>query len=89
MLPKIKRPRILIKAAKIGLKHYEREKGLEQLLRLNKGAKPESVVEKLVAAEATINEQRVNGGASYSLDRHINLLTALLNEMCLLERKKV
>ena len=89
MPPQIKRPQILIKAAKIGLRYYKRETGLKRLLHCNQLPSPEQAIPKLVDAEAALNEERKAKSTNYSLDRHITLLTALLNEMCLLERKSI
>ena len=85
----IRRPRILIKAAKIGLQYYKREKNLKILLKTNQTPTPETAIAWLVDAESSLNKDREKGAASYSLEQHIALLTALLNEMCLLERKAV
>ena len=83
----IKRPRVLVKAAKIGLQYYNRDKGLKRLLRISHLPQPDRALEKLKDTEHMLNQDRITGSGTYSVERHISVLTALLNEMCLIERK--
>ena len=89
MTPPIKRPRILVTAAKIGLENYHREKGLARLLRMSKTPEPEIALARLSDAEHVLNKDRLEGVATYSIERHIDVLTALLAEMRLTRQKSL
>ncbi|MEM7242770.1 MAG: DUF6477 family protein [Pseudomonadota bacterium] len=87
MTPPIRRPRILVKAAKIALDHYERDAGLARLLKLRKTPDPDVALARLSEVEDALNTERLQGAATYSIERHIQILTALLAEIGLIERK--
>ena len=83
----IRRPRILIKAAKIALNHYEREAGLARLLQMRTTPEPDVALARLTDAENALNSERLDGSANYSIERHIKVLTAMLAELYFVERK--
>ena len=87
MTPPIRRPRILVKAAKIALDHYDRDTGLTRLLQLRNTPEPDVALARLTDTEDAMNEERLQGAATYSIERHIQILTALLAELCLVEKK--
>ncbi len=87
MLDAIRRPRILIRAAKIGLEWYRRERDLTKVIHAMAPPAPERAMEKLVAAERELEAFRVTGQANYDVRRHIAVLTALLGEARLLPKK--
>ena len=87
MLDAIRRPRILIRAAKIGLEWYQRERDLTKVIHAMTPPAPERAVKRLVAAERELEEFRVTGQANYDVRRHIAVLTALLGEVRLLPKK--
>lgn len=87
MLDAIKRPRILIRAAKIGLEWYRRDRDLRKVIHSMTTPTPERAVERLVAAERELEEIRATGQAHYDVHRHIAVLTALLGEARLLPKK--
>ena len=87
MLDAIRRPRILIRAANIGLEWYRRERDLTKVIHAMTTPAPERAVERLVAAERELEEFRITGQASYDVRRHIAVLTALLGEARLLPKK--
>lgn len=76
----IKRPKILIKAAQIGQRHYQRGSNLKNILGCTKLPNPNAILTRLCEKEQALNEARLLGEASYSITRHITLLTALLEE---------
>lgn len=84
-LENLKRPKILVKAAQIGQRHYQRKKNLCHILGCTKLPSPEAAVIRLSEREHVINEERLQSEASYSITRHISLLTALLVESSFLE----
>jgi hypothetical protein len=77
-LAKLRRPRLLIRAARFGLSHYRRERDLRRLIELP--AAPELAFDRLMRAEGKLEENRQNGNAAYSVADHIEVLIALLAE---------
>ena len=87
MLYAIRRPKILVGAAKIGLEWYRRERDLTKVIHAMTTPAPERAVERLAAAEQELEEFRVAGRANNDVQRHIAVLTALLGEARLLPKK--
>jgi len=73
----IRRPKILLQAARICAKGYRRETMLPALL----GASHAKVVDLLTAKELALEADRRASEASYSAQAHIEVLSALLSEM--------
>ena len=86
-LKTLQRPRLLVRAAHLGLDDYRREHSLGRLLPegIREGA--QGAFEALQEREAEVDEERRSGGATYSPARHIELLAALIFEARLLSRK--
>ncbi|MFC3085526.1 DUF6477 family protein [Tabrizicola soli] len=82
MLADLRRPRLLMRAARFGLGDYRRERDLRRLVPTE--ASPEVTVPRLIAVEEELEATRVAGDASYSVARHIDVLIALLAEARLL-----
>ena len=78
-LSTLRRPRILISAARAGIADYRRERDLKRLLKNTKAA-PEQTIGTLLAEEGLLEETRSQGDATYSIQRHVAVLTALLAE---------
>lgn len=76
-LAALRRPRILIRAARFGLAEYRRERDLPRLLG---EVRPAAVVDELLAREAMAEADRARGAAGYSPARHVELLIALIAE---------
>lgn len=75
------RPRLLMRAARFGLRHYDRTRHLPRLLgdaRVNSGLYNAT---KLMDLEAELDCKRTERDASYSAQRHVDILTALLAEI--------
>lgn len=83
-LTDLRRPALLLRAARFGLTDYERERDLKRLLRVDNAASPEKTLPRLIREERRLEETRQAGDASYSLNRHIDLLIALISELRLL-----
>jgi hypothetical protein len=85
-LARIRRPRLLVRAARIALDHYVRDRDLGRLF--GPGATPRGceVMDLLLDREAHAEETRRSGGAGYSVARHVSLLTALMAERRLAAR---
>ncbi len=75
----MKRPRILVRAARSGLANYKRDRDLRRLLKDN--AQTGRTVDRLRDEEMRLEEIRRNGDATYSAERHVGCLTALLAEL--------
>ena len=81
MSTRIMRPRLLTQAARIAAAAYERKRDLKRFLPKLAGTAGRSVIlTTITAAESTCEEERRSGAASYSVERHIGLLAALLAE---------
>ena len=79
LLAALRRPRILLAAARAGLADYRRERDLRRL-RGSDRATPEATLGALIAEERELEAHRATGEATYSPKRHIAVLTALLAE---------
>jgi hypothetical protein len=84
MLANLRRPRLLMHAARFGLGDYRRERDLRRLV--NASASPEVTVPQLLCVERDLEARRLAGNAGYSPARHIDVLIALLAEAQLLRR---
>lgn len=86
-LASLRRPRLLMRAARFGLEDYRRDRDLRRLI---KGAgSPEDTVPSLLTVEEQLEATRRAGDASYSIARHIEVLIALLAEARLLRQSPV
>ncbi len=79
-LADLRRPKILIRAARAGISDYRRDRDLKRLLRDLKGAAPRDPLAPLLAEEGRLEATRASGGATYNIQRHVAVLTALLAE---------
>lgn len=79
-LDNLKRPRLLIRAARIGLAEYRRDVDLKR--HVGHGPLPRSGVAlaQLVELESGINEQRRAQNAGYSSVKHVDVLIAMMGE---------
>ena len=85
ILASLRRPRLLMHAARFGLGDYRRERDLRRLVSC--GASPEETVPSLLSVEQALETTRLAGDVSYSVARHIEVLIALLAEARLLRRE--
>lgn len=79
-LAAIRRPKILVRAARAGVTEYQRDRDLRRLLRLNKAARDAIALDTLLAEENRLEGKRLAGEATYSIQRHVAILTALIAE---------
>lgn len=80
MLQAVRRPPLLMRAARIGAEEYRRDSHLPRLLGYGVLPKHGQALLKLMEMEATVNELRLSGNASYNLVKHVDLLIAMLGE---------
>lgn len=86
LLAGLRRPALLIRAARIGLADYNRGRDLRRLMRLADPPAPERALASLIAEEARLDAIRRAGEAGYSVTRHVEVLIAMLGELRLLPR---
>lgn len=79
-LATLRRPRLLVRAARIGLGEYNRERSLRRLLPGEAHPAPGQAFDVLFAREEVVDLARRDGTAAYSAARHVELLAALINE---------
>lgn len=87
ILRELKRPRLLIRAARLGITHYNRSRDLRRLVCGAVTPSPEAALKRLIDEEARLEEVRQSGEAAYSLGRHIEILIAMMAEARLLPRR--
>ena len=87
-LSKLRRPRLLMWAARIGAQEFQRQSQLPRILRNKNLTDEEQVVSELIDIECEIEERRVSGNLDYSISQHVDILTALLAELDLYKMKK-
>ena len=85
ILSTLRRPRLLISAARFGLADYDRSRDLKRLFQVAPPS-PARAVDKLIDEEATLEETRKAGAATYSIARHVDVLIALMSEAQMLRR---
>lgn len=88
LLSDLRRPALLLRAARFGLSDYQRDRDLKRLLRQAAAGGPEKTLPRLIHEENLLEETRKAGDASYSLTRHVELLIALLAELNLLPKSQ-
>jgi hypothetical protein len=77
----LRRPRLLIRAAREGQRGWRRERDLTRLLRLDDCPRPGACLPRLRAEESLLNEMRLTSAADYPIQRHVLLMVAILAEM--------
>ena len=83
-LSSLHRPRLLIRAARIGAREYCRDRHLSRLLGYGTVPKSTVAVLQLIEQEHELNERRINNDPGYPLIRHIEVLIAMMGESQLL-----
>lgn len=86
LLATLQRPRLLIRAARLGLVDYRRDRDLRRLIGTPQAPAPDVSVPRLMSEEARLERIRCEGDAAYSFSRHIEILIALIAESRLLPR---
>lgn len=80
MLANLRRPRLLVRAARHGLQDYRRDRDLRRLIAPAPGVTPDVALAHLLDEEARVENTRRAGDASYSIARHVELLIAMMAE---------
>ena len=80
MLHALRRPSLLMRAARIGAEDYSRATHLPRLLGYGVLPRQGSALMRLMELEAGLNAQRVSADTSYSLVKHVDVLIAMVGE---------
>jgi hypothetical protein len=80
MLNALHRPKLMMRAARIGAQDYRRSAHLPRLLGYGTLPRHGAALIKLIEIEAALEDQRTSADASYSLIRHIDVLIAMVAE---------
>ena len=85
LVAKLRRPRLLTRAARHGLPHYRRGTHLSRLLQSPGPWRSGRAIMRLLELEAELDERRRLKDANYTPTRHVEVLIALLGEVELLK----
>jgi Family of unknown function (DUF6477) len=85
-LENMRRPRLLMNAARSGLVNYKRDRDLRRLIGTEPRTPMEITLPKLLSEENRLESIRIAGDAAYPVARHIDVMIALLAEARLLPR---
>jgi len=80
LLASLHRPRLLMRAARIGANDYRRAGHLPRLLGYGNLPRHGQALVRLVELEADLEQQRVASDAGYSLIAHVDILIAIVGE---------
>lgn len=80
MLDRLRRPRLLIQAARAGCDDYRREPHLRRLLGAGRVPRSGEALIRLIEIEDMLNDQRRSGDNGYSLVTHVDVLIAMMGE---------
>ncbi|MBZ0129530.1 MAG: DUF6477 family protein [Rhodobacteraceae bacterium] len=86
IINRLRRPKVLIRAARIGATEFRRERDLKRVLKTQSLPQPETGLPRLLAMEEELETTRRTEIAAYNVTRHVEVLTALLAEAQLLPR---
>lgn len=86
-LAALRRPRLLIRAARHGQGDYNRNRHLRHIFRVDTLPSPDQALARLLPLEAEAEARRVAHDAAYSVTRHVELLIALMAESRLMEAR--
>jgi|GEM_PF-575340 len=79
-LSALSRPRLLVRAARMGAEHYQRTHSLAKLLPSSERLRPAAIVTQLLDLEHAYNKKRLTNDIGYHFTRHIEILIALQAE---------
>jgi hypothetical protein len=86
LMSSLRRPKLLIRAARFGQRDYNRRRDLKRLIAAPEMPRPEEALRVLLAEEERLEDARREGSAAYSFLRHIEVLIAMMAEARLLPR---
>lgn len=80
MLNDLRRPRLLIRAARIGAQDYRRDAHLHRVLGYGNLPRSGAALMRLMEIEADLDTKRRLQDAAYTVSRHVEVLTAMMGE---------
>ena len=89
MLQGLHRPRLLMRAARIGAEDYRRAAHLPRLLGYGHLPRHGAALLRLMEVESELNTQRLAEDSSYNLLRHIDVLIAIVGESRILRAAQI
>ena len=72
----LRRPKVLVRAARFAMLEFRREKALRRVLRREKIPGPMAAIALLMHRERELETMRTQGDAAYSVSKHIVVLAA-------------
>lgn len=87
MLNSLRRPRLLIRAARIGARDYSRTRHLQRLLGYGTLPRPGAALMRLIEMESALDIMRHEADAGYSITRHLDILIAMMGEAQILRAR--
>ena len=78
---RLRRPRLLVRAARFGLPEYSRNRDLKRILKVSRAPNPMAAVDQLLDQEARLEEARLTKDATYNVTRHVDVLICLMAEV--------
>lgn len=88
LLSSRRRPRLLVRAARIGARDYRRDIHLPRLLGYGSQPAPAPALIRLLEIEEEHDDRRRDNDAGYSLTRHLDVLIAIMGEAQLLDAQR-
>jgi len=88
MITTLRRPRLLVRAAKIGSNDYDRDRHLHRILGYGTLPGPGAALMRLMDIEREVDALRREDDTAYSLVRHLDLLIALMGEAQLFQASR-
>lgn len=76
----LKRPKILVRAARFGLDDYVRDRHLQRCLNRDTAPSPGQALVALLDVEKQLNSERTTKSGSYQAAKHIDVLVAIMAE---------
>ena len=80
ILQQLQRPKLLMRAARIGAMDYRRTAHLPRLLGYGQIPKHSEAIFRLIEIEGDLNALRKAGESAYNLLRHIDVMIAIVGE---------
>ncbi|MEP1767469.1 MAG: DUF6477 family protein [Sulfitobacter sp.] len=80
LLATLHRPRLLMRAARIGAQEYSRNGHLPRLLGYGALPRPAEALMRLIDIEAELERQRIGNEAAYRIVAHVDVLIAIVGE---------
>lgn len=84
LLTSLRRPRLLIRAARAGVPEYQRDQHLKRHLGYGPLPRSGAALMRLIEMESELNRLRRSSDAAYSLVKHVDILIAMMGEARLL-----